>query len=86
MYVYLTPARTGLDDAQLLVLRLAVTFALAVASYRLVEQPIRQNKAAKLTRHSVARRAGESRNAVHRCKSPPRLVADGLSGETSHLD
>jgi peptidoglycan/LPS O-acetylase OafA/YrhL/lysophospholipase L1-like esterase len=41
VYVYLTPARTGLDDAQLLVLRLAVTFALAVASYRLVEQPIR---------------------------------------------
>jgi len=42
VYVYLTPARTGLDDAQLLVLRLAFTFALAVASYRLVEQPIRQ--------------------------------------------
>jgi peptidoglycan/LPS O-acetylase OafA/YrhL len=41
VYVYLTPARTGLDDAQLLVVRLAVTFALALASYRLVEQPIR---------------------------------------------
>jgi peptidoglycan/LPS O-acetylase OafA/YrhL len=41
VYVYLTPARTGLDGAQLLVVRLAVTFALALASYRLVEQPIR---------------------------------------------
>ena len=41
VYVYLTPARTGLDGAELLVVRLAVTFALAMASYRLVEQPIR---------------------------------------------
>jgi peptidoglycan/LPS O-acetylase OafA/YrhL len=41
VYVYLTPARTGLDDGPLLVLRLAVTFGLAMLSYRLVEQPIR---------------------------------------------
>jgi peptidoglycan/LPS O-acetylase OafA/YrhL len=41
VYVYLTPARTGLDDAPLLVVRLAATFALALVSYRLVEQPIR---------------------------------------------
>jgi len=41
VYVYLTPARTGLDDAALLVVRLAATFALALLSYRLVEQPIR---------------------------------------------
>jgi peptidoglycan/LPS O-acetylase OafA/YrhL len=41
VYVYLTPARTGLDDVPLLVIRLAATFTFAVASYRLVEQPIR---------------------------------------------
>lgn len=41
VYVYLTPARTGLDDPALLLVRLAATFALAVLSYRLVEQPIR---------------------------------------------
>ena len=41
VYVYLTPARTGLDDLSLLAVRLAVTFALALASFRLVEQPIR---------------------------------------------
>jgi peptidoglycan/LPS O-acetylase OafA/YrhL/lysophospholipase L1-like esterase len=41
VYVYLTPARTGLDGAPLLVVRLSVTFALALVSYRLVEQPIR---------------------------------------------
>jgi peptidoglycan/LPS O-acetylase OafA/YrhL len=41
VYIYLTPARTGLDDAQLLAVRLAATFGLALVSYRLVEQPIR---------------------------------------------
>jgi peptidoglycan/LPS O-acetylase OafA/YrhL len=41
VYVYLTPARTGLGDGPLLAARLAVTFGLAVLSYRLVEQPIR---------------------------------------------
>jgi peptidoglycan/LPS O-acetylase OafA/YrhL len=41
VYVYLTPARTGLEGAPLLVVRLGVTFALALVSYRLVEQPIR---------------------------------------------
>jgi peptidoglycan/LPS O-acetylase OafA/YrhL len=37
----LTPGRTGLEGAPLLVVRLAVTFALALVSYRLVEPPIR---------------------------------------------
>ncbi|HEX3668000.1 MAG TPA: acyltransferase family protein [Acidimicrobiia bacterium] len=52
VYVYLTPARTELDDVPLLAVRLAVTFALALVSYRLVEQPIRHGT---LTRpHAVA--------------------------------
>ena len=37
VYVYLTPARTGLDDGALLFVRLAATFGLAVLSYRLIE-------------------------------------------------
>ncbi|HKA93145.1 MAG TPA: acyltransferase family protein [Acidimicrobiia bacterium] len=41
VYIYLTPARTGLDDGALLLVRLAATFGLAVLSYRLLEQPIR---------------------------------------------
>jgi len=52
VYVYLTPARTGLDDGQLLVVRLAVTFGLAVASYALVEQPFRRRTLSR--RHEVA--------------------------------
>lgn len=42
VYVFLTPDRVGVDGWPLLVLRLAVTSLLAVASYRLVERPIRR--------------------------------------------
>ena len=43
VYVYLTPARTGLDEGPLLLVRLAATFGLALLSYRLIEQPIRHH-------------------------------------------
>ena len=42
IYLWLTQARTGLDGTALLVLRLAVSVALAAASFVLVERPIRQ--------------------------------------------
>ncbi len=42
VYVYLSPERTGLPHLQLLVVRLAVSFAIAIASYYFVEQPIRR--------------------------------------------
>lgn len=42
--VFATPGRTGLDDAQLLLFKLALTALLTVASYLLVEQPIRQRR------------------------------------------
>jgi len=42
VYVALTPTRTGLDGNALLGFRLAVTTALAAASYYAVEQPIRR--------------------------------------------
>ncbi len=41
LYVVLTTDRTGLDGTQLLLLRLAATFAAATASYYLVELPVR---------------------------------------------
>jgi hypothetical protein len=41
IYVALTPTRTGLDGSALLGVRLAVTTALAAASYYVVEAPIR---------------------------------------------
>ena len=42
VYVVLTTDRTGLDDTPLLLVRLAVTFAVATASYYLVELPVRR--------------------------------------------
>ena len=41
IYVFLSPDRTGLDGWSLLVVRLATTLVVAVASFSLVEQPIR---------------------------------------------
>ncbi|MFM7061529.1 MAG: acyltransferase family protein [Actinomycetes bacterium] len=44
VYVLLDPRRTGLDGWPLLALRISVTTAIALASYHLVEQPIRQRR------------------------------------------
>ena len=40
IYLWLTPDRTGLPAVPLLIVRVGLTLALAIASYRLVEQPI----------------------------------------------
>jgi peptidoglycan/LPS O-acetylase OafA/YrhL len=50
--VALDASRTGLDGAALLTVRVAVTFALAIASYRLVETPIRRGGLAAVTRRA----------------------------------
>ena len=42
IYVFLSPERTGLDGASLLFVRLLVTFAVATASYFVVEVPVRR--------------------------------------------
>jgi peptidoglycan/LPS O-acetylase OafA/YrhL len=55
VYVFLSPSRTGMSGVGLLVLRLAVTFAVATASYYLVEMPIRRGG---LSRASAGRRVG----------------------------
>ncbi len=41
IYVFLSPARTNLDDYNLFAVRIATTFVVATASYYLVERPIR---------------------------------------------
>ena len=41
IYVYLSPTRVNVDGASLFALRIGATFAVATASYYLVEQPIR---------------------------------------------
>ncbi len=42
LFQYLTHARTGITGGGLLAVRFAVTFAVAVVSYHLIEQPIRR--------------------------------------------
>jgi peptidoglycan/LPS O-acetylase OafA/YrhL/lysophospholipase L1-like esterase len=41
IYVFLSPDRTGMEGSTLLAARLAVTFAVAAASFHLVERPVR---------------------------------------------
>ena len=44
IYVWLSPDRTGLAGHRLLALRLVVTSAVAILSFRLVERPIREQR------------------------------------------
>jgi peptidoglycan/LPS O-acetylase OafA/YrhL len=44
IFVWLSPARTGLEGHRLLALRLIVTFAVSILSFRLVERPIREQR------------------------------------------
>jgi len=53
VYVALSPDRTGLSGTALLGLRLVVTFVPAIASYFLVERPIREQRV-RWVRHRVA--------------------------------
>ena len=50
IYVYLNEDRTQLDGAALLAFRLVVTFAIAIGSYCIVEQPLRHGPAAQIGR------------------------------------
>jgi peptidoglycan/LPS O-acetylase OafA/YrhL len=44
IFLWLTPARTGLDEWPLFALRMAVTLGAAVLSYHLIEEPIRAGR------------------------------------------
>lgn len=44
LFQWLSPQRTGLDGLALAVLRIAVTFAIALASYHWLERPIREGR------------------------------------------
>ena len=51
LFLWLTEERTGLDVWPLLLLRLTVTFGLAVASYHLLEMPVRRGACRGLARN-----------------------------------
>lgn len=44
IFVFFTHERTGLDGVALVAVRLTITFALAIASYVLLEQPVRRGR------------------------------------------
>ena len=44
IFIFLTSERTGLDGVGLAILKVGITLALAVASYFLIEQPVRQRR------------------------------------------
>lgn len=54
IYLWLTPARTGLEGAALFALRVVVTFGLAGISYEYLEAPIRKRRALTGWRAPVA--------------------------------
>jgi peptidoglycan/LPS O-acetylase OafA/YrhL len=54
IFLWLSPERTGLAAGPLFVLRVTVTLAAAVASYRLVEQPVRRGRMVTDWRRFVA--------------------------------
>jgi peptidoglycan/LPS O-acetylase OafA/YrhL len=62
--VFASPARTGLDGPSLAVVRVALTFALATASFYLVEQPIRRGALRKRWAFAVSPSAFVATGAV----------------------
>jgi peptidoglycan/LPS O-acetylase OafA/YrhL len=91
LYVALSPDRTHLRGIELLVLRIAVTFVVALLSYWLVEQPIRRGA---LTRRALARpvttgaAAAVASVLVFATIGPPAAVASaplGISGPGAPL-
>ena len=54
VFLWLTAARTGLSPAPLTVTRLALTFVLAIVSFRFIEQPIRERRALTDARRWIA--------------------------------
>ncbi len=63
VFVYLDGTRTGLDRWPLAIIRLAVTFALAIASFHLLERPIRERRAKNVIGHRSVNVAASSRTA-----------------------
>lgn len=84
IFLWLSPERTQLDAAPLFALRVALTLALADASYRLVETPVRQRRVAKsgrlLAAVSIATAVLVSGVAAVRHSEDWRLRIFGLVG------
>ena len=76
IFVVLDPGRTGLDGWRLFMVRCAATLAVAIASYVLVERPIRSNARCRCAAASAHARwwrpASSSVSSARRPAPPPR--------------
>ena len=79
LFQYLTHARTGLTGAGLLGVRFAVTFAVAIVSYHLIEQPIRRGA---LSRARLRRRLPKGVAAAALPVTSVLVVAGLITGLT----
>jgi len=75
IYVYLNSTRTGLSGAALDIARVALTFAVAVASYYVVERPIRRRKLAGSTWRLLAPAAAVATVVVVIAGTAPSVAA-----------
>ena len=83
--VYLTGQRTGLSQWPLDLLRIAVTLALATASYYLVERPVRLAHLHGWVRWSVAPVAGVATAVIIVVATFPAVADPSAVARTSHL-
>ncbi len=83
--VYLTGQRTGLSQWPLDLLRIAVTLALATASYYLVERPVRLARLHGWVRWSVAPAAGVATAVLIVVATFPAVADPSAVARTSHL-
>ncbi len=73
VFFWASPGRIGLDGNWLLVVRLAITFAIAIASYLLIEQPIRK-------RTSLPASARPGRGSLRSCLATVAVLFVSTAG------
>ena len=75
IFVYMTPARTGVSGLPLDLLRVAVTIAVSAASFTLVEQPIRRRRLSGWPRFALAPAAAAGTAAILLVATVPAVAA-----------
>jgi peptidoglycan/LPS O-acetylase OafA/YrhL len=91
VYLVLTPDRTGWDGYGLFAVRVLVTLAIAVASYRVIEMPVRRGalrqwRASWTLAPATAAGLAVALVLVTRGGAPPLSLSTSLSGTTPTID
>jgi peptidoglycan/LPS O-acetylase OafA/YrhL len=86
IFVYLTAARTGLSTAPLDILRVALTLIISIASYYLIEQPIRRANFHHRIRFWFAPVTGMAAAVLLVVATTPAIADPDAVAVTSHLN